>query len=183
MKNKCTLLIDANWLLLSRFSVIGNGFEMDMPDIAKEHSQHELHELMAKSITIVLNRFPIIDNVVIVSDGGSWRKQLPVPTQLQETTYKGNRAPAKELDWKYIYGALSDLSDSCRALGMTVSNHSAIEGDDWIWYWTRPAMRAKRLPLWATVCIPMWPPALKTVPAACWCLPAKPIWRTWKPLR
>lgn len=137
MKNKCTLLIDANWLLLSRFSVIGNGFEMDMPDIAKEHSQHELHELMAKSITIVLNRFPIIDNVVIVSDGGSWRKQLPVPTQLQETTYKGNRAPAKELDWKYIYGALSDLSDSCKALGMTVSNHSAIEGDDWIWYWTR----------------------------------------------
>jgi 5'-3' exonuclease len=74
---------------------------------------------------------------VLVTDGGSWRKQLPIPTQLQDTTYKGNRAPAKELDWKYIYGALTDLSDKCSELGITVANHSSIEGDDWIWYWSR----------------------------------------------
>ena len=59
-KNKCTLIIDGNWLLLSRFSVIGRGFEQDMPDVAKEHARNELHELMAKSISIVLNRFSII---------------------------------------------------------------------------------------------------------------------------
>ena len=135
--NRCTLLVDGNWLLCSRMSVFGKGFEMDMPDHVKEHSQKELHELMAKSITIVLNRFACIDNVVLVTDGGSWRKQLPVPTQLQDITYKGNRAPAKELDWKYIYGALTDLSDQCKELGITVSNHSSIEGDDWIWYWSR----------------------------------------------
>ena len=135
--NRCTLVCDGNWLLLSRFSVIGRGFEMDMPDHVKAHSRRELQELMAKSITIVLNRFACIDNVVLVTDGGSWRKQLPVPQQLQDTTYKGNRAPAKELDWKYIYGALSDLSEQCKELGITVSNHSSIEGDDWVWYWSR----------------------------------------------
>lgn len=147
MKNKCTLIIDGNWLLLSRFSVIGNGFEIDMPDIVKEKAKNDLHELMAKSITIVLNRFSIIDNVVLVTDGGSWRKQLPVPQQLQNVTYKGNRAHAKELDWKYIYGALTDLSEQCKVLGMTVSNHSSIEGDDWIWYWSR------RLNMDGTSCI------------------------------
>ena len=48
--NKCTLLIDANWLLLSRFSVIKKGFEINMPEVAKEHAQCELQELMAKSM-------------------------------------------------------------------------------------------------------------------------------------
>lgn len=136
-KNKCTLIIDGNWLLLSRFSVIGRGFEQDMPDVAKEHAQNELHELMAKSISIVLNRFSIIDNIVLVTDGGSWRKQLPVPKAIENVTYKGNRTTAKELDWKYIYGALTDLTERCKELGVTVANHSSIEGDDWVWYWSR----------------------------------------------
>ena len=82
-KNKCTLIIDGNWLLLSRFSVIGRGFEQDMPEQAKEHAKNELHELMAKSISIVLNRFSIIDNIVLVTDGGSWRKQLPIPKAIE----------------------------------------------------------------------------------------------------
>jgi hypothetical protein len=92
---------------------------------------------MAKSIAMVLNRFPIIDNVILVTDGGSWRKQLPVPKSLENITYKGNRSQSKELDWKYIYGALNNLSDQCKELGITVSNHSSIEGDDWVWYWSR----------------------------------------------
>lgn len=136
-KNKCTLIVDGNWLLCSRFSVMSNGFNINNPDISKEMAQNELHELMAKSISIVLNRFSIIDNVVLVTDGGSWRKQLPVPKQLQDITYKGNRGQTAELDWKYIYGALTNLSNQCKELGMTVANHSAIEGDDWVWYWSR----------------------------------------------
>lgn len=136
-KNKCTLLIDGNWLLVSRFSVINGGFEKSSDELVKEHSQTELQELMAKSIAMVLNRFPIIDNVILVTDGGSWRKQLPVPKSLENITYKGNRSQAKELDWKYIYGALNNLSDQCKKLGITVSNHSFIEGDDWVWYWSR----------------------------------------------
>ena len=136
-KNKCTLIVDGNWLLLSRFSVIGKGFEHDMPEVAKERARDELHELMAKSISIVLNRFSIIDNIVLVTDGGSWRKQLPVPKAIENVTYKGNRSSAKELDWKYIYGALTDLSEQCKKLGVTVANHSSIEGDDWVWYWSR----------------------------------------------
>ena len=86
-KNKCTLICDGNWLLLSRFSVIGRGFEVDMSEHAKEHAKKELHELMAKSISVVLNRFPVIDNIILVTDGGSWRKQLPVPEVIENVTY------------------------------------------------------------------------------------------------
>lgn len=137
MKNKCTLVIDGNWLLLSRFAVMSKGFQLDMPEYTKENAQRELHELMAKSITILLNRFPVIDNIVLVSDGGSWRKQLPIPKSLEDTTYKGNRVHVAEHDWKYIYGALTDLSEQCESLGITVSHHFTVEGDDWAWYWSR----------------------------------------------
>jgi 5'-3' exonuclease len=136
-KNKCTLIIDGNWLLISRFSVINGGFELNSDERIKLKSQSELEELMARSINIVLNRFQDIDNVILVTDGGSWRKQLPVPNILKDSVYKGNRTQSKELDWKYIYAALNALSDRCKKLGITVANHSAIEGDDWVWYWTR----------------------------------------------
>ena len=137
IKNKCTLIIDANWLLMSRFSVMSESFNINLSDIVKQNAQTALQELMAKSISIVLNRFPIIDNVILVTDGGSWRKQLPIPKQLEDTTYKGNRVHVSEHDWKYIYGSLTELSNKCKELNMTVSNHSMIEGDDWVWYWSR----------------------------------------------
>ena len=137
MKNKCTLLVDGNWLLMSRFSVMGKNFELTQSELTKQMAQQNLQELMAKSISIILNRFPFIDNVVLVTDGGSWRKQLPIPQQLENVTYKGNRVKESTHDWKYIYGALTDLSTRCKELGMTVSNHTMIEGDDWIWYWSR----------------------------------------------
>lgn len=122
---------------MSRFSVMGKDFELNLPESAKLNAQNNLQELMAKSISIILNRFPFVDNVILVTDGGSWRKQLPIPKHLENTTYKGNRIRESEHDWKYIYGALNDLSNRCKELGITVSNHSMIEGDDWIWYWSR----------------------------------------------
>ena len=137
MRNKCTLLVDGNWLLQSRFPMIGRGFEKDTPDVAKEQSMKELKELMARSINVVLNRFPVIDNIVMISDGGSWRKQLPVPKSLKDITYKGNRTQAKEIDWNYIYKALNQLTKRCKEIGITTVSHPMIEGDDWIWYWSR----------------------------------------------
>lgn len=137
MSNKLTLLCDSNWLLQSRFSVLSKGFLKDNPTIAKEQASVELKELLARSICVILNRFPVIDNIVFVADGGSWRKQLPVPKQLQDTTYKGNRSQDSEIDWSYIYGSLNEILTNIKDLGITVSQYNQIEGDDWIWYWTR----------------------------------------------
>lgn len=137
MSNKLTLLIDCNWLLISRFSVLSKGFEMNNSEVAKEQSSEELKELLARSISVILNRFPVIDNIVMAADGGSWRKQLPVPNQLGDLTYKGNRSQDSKMDWQYIYGALNKILDEARHQGITVSQFNQIEGDDWIWYWSR----------------------------------------------
>lgn len=137
MMNKLTLIIDMNWLTISRFSVLSKGFEITNPEHIKQSTQAELEELMARSINVILNRFPAIDNIVMVADGGSWRKQIPVPSQLSDTTYKGNRALDTDMDWGYIYGALNNILDNASEQGITVSRHPNLEGDDWVWYWSR----------------------------------------------
>lgn len=137
MGNKLTLLIDGNWLLQSRFSVLSNGFLVENSDAIKKASQEELKDLMAKSISVILTKYPIIDNIILISDGGSWRKQLPIPKLLGDITYKGNRSQESELDWNCIYGAFNEFVSHCKKIGITTTSHPNAEGDDWVWYWSR----------------------------------------------
>lgn len=134
--NNCTLLIDSNWLAQARFSVFSKGFDIDNPEYIKQQAQNDLKDLMAKSINILLNRFEVIDNIILVGDGGSWRKQLNIPGSL-DVTYKGNRGSDSKVDWKYVWASLNSLFATARELGITVTQYNNIEGDDWIWYWSR----------------------------------------------
>lgn len=136
-KNKLTLLIDGNWLLISRASVLMNSFKKDLPLGAKQQSQEELADLLAKSICTILSRIPSIDNIILMADGGSWRKQLLVPKFIEGTLYKGNRTVDNDIEWSYIYNALNGLIEKAREEGITVSQYNNIEGDDWAWYWSR----------------------------------------------
>lgn len=138
MKNKLTLLIDGNWLLMSRMSIMTKGFDKNNSEIVKKQTGDELKELIARSINVMLNRFNEIDNIIFISDGGSWRKQLRIPDTLVNTTYKGNRGASHiELDWDYIYKSFSEVFNHCKELGITCSQYANCEGDDWVWYWSR----------------------------------------------
>ena len=130
MKNKCTLICDFNWLTISRFSVINKGFDKTLPEHALDEAKEELKDMLAKSINVILNRFPTIDDIVIVADGGSWRKQIPVPEQLKNITYKGNRQADVEMSWDHIWAASSEILENCRKEGITVAQYNNIEGDD-----------------------------------------------------
>lgn len=134
--NKCTLLIDGNWLLQSRMSVMMNQFDSTRTKQELQYAQDELVERMARSIIVVLNRFREIDNFILIQDGGSWRNQLQIPSQLGEK-YKGNREHTIEIDWSHIFGALSKLAEHCKNQNVTTSQLINAEGDDWMWYWSR----------------------------------------------
>lgn len=137
MKNKCTLIIDGNWLLQSRMAVMINEFSTTVPESQRRCSQDELQNRLAYSIIKMLNRFPCIDNIILVTDGGSWRKKLPVPTSIQSTVYKGNRTKSEEIGWSNIFNALNNLTKHCQEIGITTSQFIDVEGDDWCWYWSR----------------------------------------------
>ena len=131
-KSNCTLIIDGNWLLMSRLSVLNNRYKDEL-----ELCQ-ELKLLMLKSVNVVLRQFPIIDNIIFVSDGGSWRNNIEVPEFLKSEgiTYKGNREKSDDINWDLVFGEFENLLSLLQTTGITVSKEGGIEGDDWCWYWS-----------------------------------------------
>ena len=137
--NKLTLVVDGNWLLMSRYFMKRDTFRTDLPDSVKENSSHQLADLMAQSISVILRQFRgSITNIIFVSDNRSWRKDYPMPSCIETTdTYKGTRKNDETYDWKYIYKSISILSNNLKNIGVTTSNVYGVEGDDWCWWWSR----------------------------------------------
>lgn len=132
-----TLIVDGNWLLMSRLFALKPAFDISKDQEEKERAKEQLEELLCKSINLVLNRFSdVIDNIILVSDGGSWRKSLEKPKDF-DIVYKGNRIKDSETDWQYVYKALEEIISKAESLGITVSKAGSIEGDDWAFYWSR----------------------------------------------
>ena len=59
-KSKLTLLVDGNWLLMSRLAVIVGRYP-EMNELNRE-----LKLLMIRSVNLVLRTFPQIDNIIFV---------------------------------------------------------------------------------------------------------------------
>lgn len=130
IKSKLTLIVDGNWLLMSRKSVMDSRYN-DEHELVKH-----LKVLMCNSINVVLRTFPMIDNIMFVGDGGSWRADIDVPSFLKkdEITYKGNRKPDPNTNWDIIFEGYSDFIDVLKENNINVYKEKGIEGDDWCWY-------------------------------------------------
>ena len=66
---------------------------------------------------------------------------------MEEGEYKGTRKKAEDIDWDYVYETHEILQKGLAEAGVTVCHEGKIEGDDWIWHWT------KRLNKQGTNCI------------------------------
>lgn len=134
-KSKLTLIIDGNWLLMSRLSVLHGRYADDRTLI------NEVKLLMIKSINVVLRTFPMIDNIIFVSDGGSWRKDVPLPEYMKTTSgdveYKGNRVKSDDFNWDLIFSEFNNFTNELQHGGVSAFREDGIEGDDWCWYWSR----------------------------------------------
>lgn len=131
--SKLTLIVDGNWLLMSRLSVIKNRFASEKQLI------EDLKLIMTQSIRLMLRKIPKIDNIIIVADGGSWRCDLSMPKFLEEQniTYKGNREQDESLNWDLIWGAYEQWRNLAQEAGITTCREFGVEGDDWCWYLSR----------------------------------------------
>lgn len=132
-KSKITIIIDGNWLLMSRLSIL----RMRISD--EETLIKEVKLMMIKSINKILRDIPQIDNVIFVADGGSWRNKIDVPEFLKKDhiAYKGNREKDKDLDWDKIFKGYDEFIDVLNETGVCVSREKNIEGDDWCAYWSK----------------------------------------------
>lgn len=126
--NKLTLIIDGNWLLMSRLSIVASKYQYDAETMIRE-----LRTLMIRSIKVVLRTFPIIDNVIFVADGGSWRNSIEIPQVLKNEgiEYKGNRTHDSKVDLDLVFSAYDDMLTILSENGINVCREKGIEGDDW----------------------------------------------------
>lgn len=128
-KSKLTLIVDGNWLLMSRWAVMNGKFQED------DEMCREIQLTMLKSINVVLRTFPSIDNIIFVSDRGSWRNELEIPSFIIEE-YKGNRELDPSVNWKAIFESYEEFINLLAEQGITTCQVPGIEGDDWCWYWS-----------------------------------------------
>jgi hypothetical protein len=132
-KSRCTLIIDGNWLLISRLAILKGKFD------SVDELFPFLKKNMIKSIALILNQIKSIDNIIFVSDGGSWRKHLNLPTTLLNTTsernYKGTRDRNDGFDWDKLFKNYNEFIEELYSIaGINVYSAHNIEGDDWCWY-------------------------------------------------
>ena len=118
-KMKCCVVIDGNWLFMSRFSVMTEKFRVPCN---AERAKNELKSSLMTSVQFLLEQKKFIDGVVICADGKSWRKDIPRP-ELQNIInpaggYKRNRVRGEELDWKSAFAAFNDFLDELEASAM-----------------------------------------------------------------
>lgn len=136
-KSKLTLIVDGNWLLMSRLSVLNNRF------VDEFELNQELKLMLIKSINVVLRTFPFIDNIIFVADGGSWRNQLPIPECLKHdeqtgviVDYKGNRVRSTDINWDLLFESYGDFISTLQSCGITSCQEQNVEGDDWCYHWS-----------------------------------------------
>ena len=136
LKSKLTLIVDGNWLLMSRLSVVNNKYVDDI-DLC-----HNLKLMMIKSIEVVLRTFKDIDNIIFVADGGSWRNKVEIPEFMQQdeeanAEYKGTREKSQDINWDMIFTAYDDFVALLKQTGITSCKEKDVEGDDWCYFWSR----------------------------------------------
>jgi 5'-3' exonuclease len=126
-----------NWLLMSRAYTMLKQFSTNAPENVKSLAVEDLQSMLAKSINILINKFKAIDNIVMIADGGSWRKSLKQPSCIKDIVYKGNRKKDENTDWDLIFNTLNEFMKHAKTLGITTTQDFGVEGDDWAWYWSR----------------------------------------------
>lgn len=120
---------------MSRLSVIAGRYSDNMNELNKE-----LKLLMIRSINLVLKTFPVIDNIIFVADGGSWRNSdlnIPYFLEVEDVRYKGNRIQSDEIDWDSIFKGYEDFLSILKQHNINVCKEESIEGDDWCYWWSK----------------------------------------------
>lgn len=129
-----TLIIDGNWLLMSRLSVMSRDYVGDTATMMKK-----LKQLLCRSINALLRQFSDIDNIIFVADGGSWRDKIEQPECIRKyhADYKGQRVKSSDIDWGVVFDEYADfISRIEKDSNVTVTRQPSVEGDDWCWWWS-----------------------------------------------
>ena len=137
---RTTLIIDTNYFLISRAFIVKDLIHTDQPESIKIQGCNELFSMILSQIGgFIEKNSPLITDVALVCDRGSWRKKLEIPESLkqQEITYKGHRKkqhlgsgfnPDWDIVWSEYDKFIKKLKEDHR---LSIFYEWFVEGDDW----------------------------------------------------
>ena len=138
--SRTTLIIDTNYFLISRAFIVKDLIHIDQPEETKIRGCNELFSMILSQIGgFIEKNNPLITDISLVCDRGSWRKQLEIPKSLkqQEVTYKGQRKkkhlgsgfnPDWDLVWSEYDKFIKKLKEEYK---LSIFYDWFVEGDDW----------------------------------------------------
>lgn len=121
------LIIDGNWMLMNR--VFAKKKELESGNLGREQKKHILKEALSAGVSWYLRNPMIYSGLYIVSDHGSWRKEL---IEDGKNVYKANRKRDSSIDWDLVWETFNEFLSGCREKGIGCPNAPMIEGDDWV---------------------------------------------------
>ena len=142
-KPKTTLVVDTNYMLISRAFIVRDKIHKDQNIETKLSGINEIFSMILTQVSgFVDKNYPLITDIAFVCDQGSWRKKLPIPQTLvdQHITYKGHRtkthkASGFEPDWELIWSEYKKFIDTLKQeFKLCIFSEWDIEGDDWARY-------------------------------------------------
>ena len=137
---RTTLIIDTNYFLISRAFIVKDLIHTDQPKSIKIQGCNELFSMILSQIGgFIEKNSPLITDVALVCDRGSWRKKLEIPESLkkQGITYKGHRKkqhlgsgfnPDWDVVWSEYDKFIKKLKEDHR---LSIFYEWFVEGDDW----------------------------------------------------
>lgn len=137
---RTTLIIDTNYFLISRAFIVKDLIHTDQPEPIKIQGCNELFSMILSQIGgFIEKNSPLITDVALVCDRGSWRKKLEIPESLkkQDITYKGHRKKQHlgsgfNPDWDFVWleydKFIKKLKEDHR---LSIFYEWFVEGDDW----------------------------------------------------
>lgn len=134
--NNLVAFLDGGWHFMRNLFFFTKGFAPGAPEHIRSQAIIDFQDALTRGILKVLNQFPETTNIVLSSEGGSWRKEVPIPDHLVDTTYKGNRTKDDDIDWNAAYDAYDSWTESISKY-ITHCRGKGLEGDDWAWHWSR----------------------------------------------
>lgn len=105
--------------------------ELESKSLGREQKKVILKEALSTGVSWYLGSPRIYSNLYIVSDHGSWRKEL-IEREGEKNIYKGNRSLDSSLDWSLVWETFNEFLSGCREKGIECPNAPMIEGDDWV---------------------------------------------------
>jgi hypothetical protein len=137
INSKAVLIVDGHWFARSRHAVLRKDNPCTFTDTVEQDKQLYMSKLTMDLSAEIRNCTDLIDDIVIVHDYKSWRKdikQLNAPWENPDaalTEYKGNRVYDQEINWGVLHNTTHEWSKKLQQhFNVTTIKAYGAEGDD-----------------------------------------------------